>query len=104
LTRYHIDVGNSQRWSDGPVWSEYLAAGWNASLYSFAHSGSVCDSMMYKSIAEENKMPSLKDQMEAYYNLKLDLNPEETVYAFWFGNQDIYEMAKRHGKVLLEKI
>jgi hypothetical protein len=36
--------------------------------------------------------------MEAYYNLKLDLKPEETVYGFWFGVQDIYEMSKRHGK------
>lgn len=90
-----IDVGNSQRWSDGSLWSEYLAAGWNASLYSFAYSGSVCDNSMFKSI--EDKTPSLKDQMEAYYNLNLNLKPEETVYAFWFGVQDIFEMSKRHG-------
>ncbi|KAI7864225.1 uncharacterized protein EV154DRAFT_534152 [Mucor mucedo] len=90
------DVGNSQRWSDGSLWSEYLAAGWNASLYSFAYSGSVCDNAMFKSI--EDKTPSLKDQMEAYYNLNLNLKPEETVYAFWFGVQDIFEMSKRHGR------
>lgn len=94
-----IDVGNSQRWSNGPLWSEYLAVGWNASLYSFAYSGAVCDSSLYNTIAEENRMPSLKDQMDHYYNLKLDLKPEETVYAFWFGIQDIFEMAKRHGKI-----
>lgn len=50
---------------------------------------------MFKSI--EDKTPSLKDQMEAYYNLNLNLKPEETVYAFWFGVQDIFEMSKRHG-------
>jgi hypothetical protein len=93
-----IDVGNSQRWSDGPLWSEYLAMGWNASLYSFAFSGSVCDNNMYNTIAQEDRVPSLKDQLEAYYNLNLNLNSEETVYAFWFGVQDVFEMAKRHGK------
>ncbi|KAI8048264.1 hypothetical protein BDF21DRAFT_392998 [Thamnidium elegans] len=92
------DVGNGQRWSNGPLWNEYLTAAWNASLYNFAYSGSVCDSNMYNSIAKEDRVPSLKDQMEAYYNLKLDLKPEETVYGFWFGVQDIYEMSKRHGK------
>ncbi|CAO0799720.1 unnamed protein product [Mucor circinelloides] len=92
------DVGNSQRWSNGPVWSEYLAVGWNASLYSFAYSGSVCDTGMYNSIAQEDRVPSLRDQLEAYYNLNLNLKPEETVYAFWFGVQDVFEMSKRHGR------
>jgi hypothetical protein len=92
-----IDVGNGQRWSDGPLWSEFLAVGWNASLYSFAFSGSVCDNSIYNTIAEEDRVPSLRDQLEAYYNLNLNLNPEETVYAFWFGIQDVFEMAKRHG-------
>jgi hypothetical protein len=97
--RYEIiDVGNSQRWSDGPLWSEYLAVGWNASLYSFAYSGSVCDTGIYNSIAKEDRVPSLRDQLEAYYSLNLNLKPEETVYAFWFGVQDVYEMSKRHGK------
>lgn len=96
-----IDVGNSQRWSDGPLWSEYLAVGWNASLYSFAYSGSVCDTGIYNSIAKENRVPSLRDQLEAYYNLNLNLKPEETVYAFWFGVQDVHEMSKRHGKSFL---
>ncbi|KAL7314423.1 hypothetical protein PS15m_005994 [Mucor circinelloides] len=92
------DMGNSQRWSNGPVWSEYLAVGWNASLYSFAYSGSVCDTGMYNSIAQEDRVPSLRDQLEAYYSLNLNLKPEETVYAFWFGVQDVFEMSKRHGR------
>ncbi|KAI9481187.1 MAG: GDSL-like Lipase/Acylhydrolase-domain-containing protein [Benjaminiella poitrasii] len=92
------DVGTIQRWSNGPLWSEYVAAAWNASLYSFAFSGAVCDSGIYKSIAKDDKVPSLRDQLEAYYNLDLKLKPEETVYAFWFGVQDIFEMAKRHGR------
>ncbi|KAI7900849.1 uncharacterized protein BX663DRAFT_516723 [Cokeromyces recurvatus] len=92
------DVGNIQRWSNGPLWSEYVALAWNASLYSFAFSGAVCDTGMYKSIIKEDRMPSLRDQLEAYYNLNLNLKPEETVYAFWFGIQDIFEMAKRHGR------
>lgn len=93
-------MGNSQRWTNGPVWSEYLAVGWNASLYSFAYSGSVCDTGMYNSIAQEDRVPSLRDQLEAYYNLNLNLKPEETVYAFWFGVQDVFEMSKRHGNCL----
>lgn len=93
-----LDVGNSLRWSDGPLWSEYLAVGWNASLYSFAYSGSVCDNNMYNTIAKEDRVPNLRDQLEAYYNLNLNLDPKETVYAFWFGVQDVFEMAKRHGR------
>ncbi|KAI8638497.1 hypothetical protein BD408DRAFT_422907 [Parasitella parasitica] len=92
------DVGNGQRWSNGPLWSEYLALGWNVSLYSFAYSGSVCDTGMFKSIAKEDRVPSLKDQLEAYHDLNLGLNPQETVFAFWFGVQDVSEMAKRHGR------
>lgn len=53
---------------------------------------------MYNSITAENRVPSLKDQLDNYYNLKLNFDPAETVYAFWFGTQDIFEMAKRHGK------
>lgn len=94
------DVGNGQRWSNGPLWSEYLALGWNASLYSFAFSGSVCDNGMYNSISSQDKVPSLRDQLEGYYKLGLNLDKEETVYAFWFGMQDVFEMAKRHGKRL----
>ncbi|CEP19118.1 hypothetical protein [Parasitella parasitica] len=93
-----LDVGNGQRWSNGPLWSEYLALGWNVSLYSFAYSGSVCDNGMYNSIAREDRVPSLKDQLEAYYNLDLDLKPQETVFAFWFGIHDVSEMAKRRGR------
>ncbi|KAI8061515.1 uncharacterized protein B0P05DRAFT_557359 [Gilbertella persicaria] len=92
------DVGNGQRWSEGPNWSEYLALGWNASLYSFAFSGSVCDTRMYESISSQDRVPSLRDQLEAYYTLGLNLKPEETVYAFWLGVQDVFEMTKRHGR------
>ncbi|CAO0799721.1 unnamed protein product [Mucor circinelloides] len=53
---------------------------------------------MYNSIAQEDRVPSLRDQLEAYYNLNLNLKPEETVYAFWFGVQDVFEMSKRHGR------
>lgn len=55
---------------------------------------------MYNSIAQEDRVPSLRDQLEAYYNLNLNLKPEETVYAFWFGVQDVFEMSKRHGNCL----
>ncbi|KAI8390348.1 hypothetical protein BD560DRAFT_380697 [Blakeslea trispora] len=86
----HSDVSGS----DHPNWSEYLALGWNASLYSFAASGSIC-STVYRS--NETTRPSLKDQLEAYYTLHLDLKPEETVYAFWIGTQDVIDLAKRPG-------
>ncbi|KAI8137463.1 hypothetical protein BJV82DRAFT_338378 [Fennellomyces sp. T-0311] len=41
-------------------------------------------------------MPSIKDQIEMYYNEHLDLEPSETVYAFWIGLNDI-EMAFKQG-------
>ncbi|KAI8986435.1 GDSL-like Lipase/Acylhydrolase-domain-containing protein [Pilobolus umbonatus] len=91
------DVGNGERWSNGPLWSEYLSVGWDVKLYSFAYSGSVCDSDVYN-IPKDDRIPSLRDQIEGYYHLKLDLNPEETVYAFWIGIQDIFEIAKRPGR------
>ncbi|KAI8377098.1 hypothetical protein EDC96DRAFT_494461 [Choanephora cucurbitarum] len=84
--------------SDHPNWSEYLALGWNASLYSFALSGSVCDHTLYGS----NTIPSLKDQLEAYYTLRLNLKPEETVYAFWIGTQDVLEMGRHVGQHEIE--
>ncbi|KAI8967895.1 GDSL-like Lipase/Acylhydrolase-domain-containing protein [Mycotypha africana] len=91
----YSDVGNVQRWSNGPNWSEYLAAAWNSSLYNFAYSGAVCDSGKYKTMSkEENRSASLRDQLEAYYRLNLKLDPAETVYAFWIGVQDVFEMGK----------
>ncbi|OBZ83967.1 hypothetical protein A0J61_07985 [Choanephora cucurbitarum] len=84
---------------DHPNWSEYLALGWNASLYSFAFSGSVCDHNLYGSTSD---IPSLKDQLEAYYTLRLNLKPEETVYAFWIGTQDVLDMGRHVGKANCE--
>ncbi|KAI8883760.1 carbohydrate esterase family 16 protein [Backusella circina FSU 941] len=88
------DVGNTQRWSNGPLWSEYLAFAWDTRLYSFAYSGAVCDSHVYGSTSNEKPPPSIKDQVEAFYKLKLDLNPEETVFGFWLGFNDIVEATK----------
>lgn len=79
-----VDVGNRWQSSNGPGWSQDLAAGWNASLYSFAFSGATCDQSV-------NGTPSIVDQVEMYYHQHLDLPPEETVYAFWIGHDDIHE-------------
>ncbi|SAL98343.1 hypothetical protein [Absidia glauca] len=80
----YSDVGNRWQSSNGPGWSQDLAAGWNASLYSFAFSGATCDRSV-------NGTPSIIDQVEMYYHQHLDLPPEETVYAFWVGHDDIHE-------------
>lgn len=76
-----------QKLSNGPLWSESLAVGWNASLYSFAFDGAVCDNDLFGK--DDTAMPSIKDQVEMHYNEKMDLNPDETVYAFWVGMNDI---------------
>lgn len=81
------------------MWSEYLAYGWDATLYSFAYSGAVCDNRIYGSTLNETPPPpSIKDQVEAFYKLKLDLNPEETVFGFWLGFNDIFQVTKFEGK------
>ncbi|ORY92216.1 GDSL-like Lipase/Acylhydrolase-domain-containing protein [Syncephalastrum racemosum] len=83
----YSDVGNLQRLTNGPLWSEDLAVGWNASLYSFAFDGAVCDNALFSD--NSTYVPSIRDQVEAYYNQQLDLDPEETIYAFWIGINDI---------------
>lgn len=83
-----IDVGNLQRLSNGPFWSEDLAVGWNASLYSFAFDGAVCDNGLFNDTSDD-ALPSIVDQIEMYYNQQLNLEPSETVYAFWVGLNDI---------------
>ncbi|ORE08744.1 hypothetical protein BCV72DRAFT_224488 [Rhizopus microsporus var. microsporus] len=87
------DVGNGQRWCNGPLWNEYLASSWNATLYNFAYSGSVCDNNMYPKTKQY--IPSFKDQVEGYYKLELNLNSSETVYGVWFGLHDINKMSKK---------
>ena len=86
------DVGNKQRMTNGPVWSEYLAVGWNASLYSFAFSGAVCDNAMYKTEKNQEFIPSITDQVEMYYNQHLALPSEETVFIIWVGVNDVYKI------------
>lgn len=95
-----LDVGIDQRLSNGPLWSEYLAGAWNASLYSFAYSDSVCDNNMYSN-TNKTYVPSFKDQVEAYYQLGLNLNPSETVYGIWFGLHDVSEMTEGKGKQIV---
>ncbi|KAI9487226.1 MAG: GDSL-like Lipase/Acylhydrolase-domain-containing protein [Benjaminiella poitrasii] len=85
----YSDVGNGQRLTNGPLWSEHLAVGWNASLYSFAFSGAVCNNDMY---SDQNDIPSIVDQVEIYYKQHLDLNKDETVFIFWVGVNDIYKI------------
>ncbi|KAF7724542.1 hypothetical protein EC973_000919 [Apophysomyces ossiformis] len=82
-----FDVGNAGRSTNGPLWSENLAVGWNASLYNFAFDGAVCDHDLYK--VSNDTIPSIKDQIEIYYRQELQLTPAETVYAIWVGMNDI---------------
>lgn len=85
----YSDVGNKQKLTNGPLWSEHLAVGWEASLYSFAFSGSVCNNNMYK---DQQDIPSIVDQVEMYYKQNLSLKAEETAVIFWVGVNDIYKI------------
>lgn len=93
----YSDVGNHQRLTNGPVWSEHLAVGWNASLYSFAFSGAVCNNDMYPS--DNNFIPSITDQVEMFYNQKnlRELDMEETAIIFWVGVNDVFKLFEKNG-------
>ena len=82
------DVGNLQRQTNGPLWVEDVAYAWNVSVYNFAFGGATCDSDLY-ALDPSDKSPSLRDQIEIYYDQKLDLKPEETIYAIWIGINDV---------------
>lgn len=92
----YSDVGNHQRLTNGPVWSEHLAVGWNASLYSFAFSGAVCNNDMY---SNDNFIPSITDQVEMFYSQKSlrALDMEETAIIFWIGVNDVFKMFEKNG-------
>ncbi|KAI7886038.1 hypothetical protein K492DRAFT_156545 [Lichtheimia hyalospora FSU 10163] len=85
----YSDLGNFHRWTNGPVWSENVAVAWNASLYSFAYTGSACDNELYPDVPATDRMPSIRDQIELYYNLDLGLDANKTVFAIWVGITDI---------------
>ncbi|KAI8072733.1 GDSL-like Lipase/Acylhydrolase-domain-containing protein [Gongronella butleri] len=93
----YSDVGNFQRWTNGPVWSEHVAAAWNASLHSFAYSGAVCDNALYpNNTSIYYTTPSIMDQVEFYYTQHLNMDPSDTVYAFWVGVNDVHQMFKEN--------
>ncbi|KAG2181919.1 hypothetical protein INT43_006844 [Umbelopsis isabellina] len=84
----YSDQGNLMRQTNGPVWVENVAYAWNASVYNFAFGGATCDSDLY-ALDRSDMSPSIRDQIEIYYDQKLNLKPEETVYAIWVGINDI---------------
>ncbi|RUS15128.1 hypothetical protein BC937DRAFT_92864 [Endogone sp. FLAS-F59071] len=90
----YSDPGNSQRMTNGPLWAEDLAHAWGAQLYDFAFSGATCQKWTNNYL-----LPSVKDQLAMYYKEKLELHPDETVYAIWIGINDIVAVA---GKVWRE--
>ncbi|ORZ25124.1 hypothetical protein BCR42DRAFT_399424 [Absidia repens] len=93
----YSDVGNFQRWTNGPIWSEHVATGWNASLHSFAYSGALCHNPdPTNNMTATYHTPSIEDQVEFYYQQHLDLDPTETVFAFWFGVNDIHQIYKEN--------
>lgn len=87
----YSDVGNKQKLSNGPLWNEHLAVGWEAQLYNFAFSGAVCNNDMYAT-QKESYIPSIVDQVEMYYKQNLSLKAEETAVIFWVGVDDIYKI------------
>ncbi|KAI8876573.1 carbohydrate esterase family 16 protein, partial [Backusella circina FSU 941] len=92
----YSDTGNHQRLTNGPLWNENLAVGWNASLYNFAFSGAVCNNTMYEKEDTVHYIPSIVDQVEMYYKQNLKLNPEETVIIFWVGVNDIHKIFEKN--------
>ncbi|CAO3633973.1 unnamed protein product [Cunninghamella blakesleeana] len=93
----YSDVGNFQRWTNGPLWSENVATGWNASLHSFAYSGAVCDNNLYNhNVSAYYITPSITDQLEHYYNQHLNMDPSNTVFGIWVGVNDIHQAFKDH--------
>lgn len=90
-----LDVGNFHRWANGPVWSENVAVGWNAALYSLAYTGAACDNALFPNVSD--LMPSLRDQIEMFYNLGLNMDPEDTVFAVWVGMNDIKKTYEQQG-------
>lgn len=95
----YSDVGNKQRLTNGPLWSEDLAVGWNASLYSFAFSGSVCDNDMYPAQKDADYIPSITDQVEMYYKEQLELNSTETVLIYWVGVNDVFKIFENEDNI-----
>ncbi|CAO3599850.1 unnamed protein product [Absidia cylindrospora] len=95
-----IHVGNRQQSSNGPVWSQDLAVGWNASLYSFAFNGATCDQSTHSDTINTSSItpPTIVDQIEMYYQQKLKLAPEDTIYAFWVGYTDIHNMVQKNSE------
>ncbi|KAI9254266.1 hypothetical protein BY458DRAFT_521287 [Sporodiniella umbellata] len=88
------DVKSSHRELAGPLWSEYLAEAWGASLYSFGYSNSLCTNDI--GLQTDNEyVPSFIDQVEGYYNLGLQLNSTETVYGIWFGMRDTLALSRQ---------
>ncbi|KAI7850520.1 hypothetical protein BDC45DRAFT_572766 [Circinella umbellata] len=85
----YSDLGNFHRWTNGPVWSENVAVAWNASLYSFAYTGSACDNDLFPNVSAADQMPSIRDQIEMFYNLDMNVDPSETVFAVYVGINDI---------------
>ncbi|KAI7862568.1 GDSL-like Lipase/Acylhydrolase-domain-containing protein [Spinellus fusiger] len=87
----NADTGNFQRWTNGPLWSEHVAVGWNATLDSFAYTGATCDRARFSNVMRFDDSPSVKDQIEMYYRQPLSYVSSETVYAIWVGSSDIYK-------------
>ena len=49
-------------------------------------------------------MPSIRDQIEMFYNLVMDLDPSETVFAVYVGINDIQKSYQESiGKVNIHK-
>ncbi|CEP08360.1 hypothetical protein [Parasitella parasitica] len=101
------DVGNNQRLTNGPVWSEHLAVGWNASLYSFAFSGAACNNDLYSSQQQNQEfIPSITDQVEMFYDQEdlRSLDMQETVVIFWVGVNDVFKILEQQRSQDYEKV
>ncbi|PVV05289.1 hypothetical protein BB560_000196 [Smittium megazygosporum] len=59
----------SGRFSDGPLWNEYVAAKNNYTLLNFAYAGSVSNNTLVKDFAKKDvKFPSLAQQVDTFIN------------------------------------
>ncbi|KAI8327766.1 GDSL lipase/esterase [Choanephora cucurbitarum] len=90
---HHIDKNSTlsfypdqgQRYSNGPLWIEYLANQFNASLYDFARSGATSNnSLIFRSTQDVNAQITAYNQSDVIQQSKSD-----ALYCFWIGVNDI---------------
>lgn len=91
------------RFSDGPVWIEYLAEelGFTGKVLNYAHGGAMTGDSNVSDDSENSKeFPGFLDEVEAYLSVAAtSINypgafamPEDTLFTIWIGANDLWEV------------